>query len=162
MVCRVIQRCIRKHVALTFGFGRTDDLPDGPTPQDIRQILHMIEHGAAMQKPYRYDWTSTPTSLYNTCVENAFCSDFSATVQSGHYDLNRIPQRYRSRDSIVKAYRRHFTHLKKRWISQKNPPLDSQKTTKAKHYARNSRIGTVSQMSHHLQYLVHRFSPDLP
>ncbi|KAI1785853.1 hypothetical protein LXA43DRAFT_1065530 [Ganoderma leucocontextum] len=45
--------------------------------------------GVPMPKPYRYDWTTTPTSLYNICVETAFGFDFWASRIEGIWRIGR-------------------------------------------------------------------------
>ncbi|KAI0694230.1 hypothetical protein C8T65DRAFT_744428 [Cerioporus squamosus] len=137
-----LRRCIRKHVGLTFGFRGTDSLPSAPSDQDIRSALALIDRGGRMQKPYRYDWRSPPTALYNVCVENAFSADFWASARGGQYDLTLIPEDYQSREPFIDAYRRYMIYLKKCWSEQQQAPSAGQKAAKAKHYSRNSRIGT--------------------
>ncbi len=112
----------------------------------MRNVLEDIDHRRSISKPYRVDWNTPPTSLYNICIENAFCADFWASVEGGQYDIAMIPARYRDRESFVGIYRRHLLHLRKCWASQVQPPPESQKTAKAKHYARNSRMGTVCSL----------------
>lgn len=139
------QRCIRKHIKLTFGFNRTDSMPDVPSAEGIRKVLGRVERGESLSKPYRFDWTSAPSSVYNLCIENYFSTDFWASVEAGEYDLTLIPAIYQRRDNFIKLYRRHLAHLRKCWTTQQNPPQESHKLAKAKHYARNSRIGTVGR-----------------
>ncbi|KAI0703514.1 hypothetical protein C8T65DRAFT_696744 [Cerioporus squamosus] len=138
-----LRRCIRKHVGLTFGFRGTDSLPSPPSEQDIRSALALIDHGGRLQKPYRYDWRSPPTALYNVCVENAFSADFWASARGGQYDITLIPEDYQSREPFIDAYRRYMIYLKKCWSEQQQAPSAGQKAAKAKHYSRNSRIGTT-------------------
>ncbi|KAI0706637.1 hypothetical protein C8Q76DRAFT_696813 [Earliella scabrosa] len=137
------RRCIRKHMKLTFGFNHTDALPEAPSAEEVRELLCRVNRGASLPKPYRVDWTNTPTSVYNLCVENAFAADFWASVMAGQYNIDLIPAPYQDREGFIKLYRRHLTHLRKCWATQQDPPLESQKVAKAKHYARNSRIGTT-------------------
>ncbi|KAI0745550.1 hypothetical protein C8Q76DRAFT_688603 [Earliella scabrosa] len=137
------RRCIRKHMKLTFGFNRTDALPEAPSPEEVRGLLRRVNRGESLPKPYRVDWTNTATSVYNVCVENAFCADFWASAIAGQYDINLIPAPYQDREGFIKLYRRHLAHLRKCWVAQQDPPLESEKVAKAKHYARNSRIGTT-------------------
>ena len=138
-----IQRCIRKHVGLTFGFRRTDSLPNPPSEREMREALLRIDLGEGLPKPYRFDWQSPPTTLYNMCVENAFSADFWASARGGQYDINLIPREYQEREPFIEAFRRYITYLNKCWSSQQQPPPQEEKVAKAKHYSRNSRVGTV-------------------
>ncbi|TFK83808.1 hypothetical protein K466DRAFT_567606 [Polyporus arcularius HHB13444] len=138
-----LRRCIRKHVGLTFGFRGTDSLPSPPSDQDIKRVLALIDRGGRLEKPYRYDWRSPPTALYNVCVENAFSADFWASARGGQYDLTLIPEDYQSREPFIEAYRGYMIYLKKCWSERQQAPSAGQKAAKAKHYSRNSRIGTT-------------------
>lgn len=109
----------------------------------MHRILQSMNRGEPMQKPFRFDWRDAPTSIYNLCIENYFSSDFWASVDGGQYDANLIPQYYRTTEAFSKLYRRHIVHLRKCWATQQHPPSETQRAEKAKHYARNSRIGTV-------------------
>lgn len=141
------QRCIRKHVGLSFGFQRSASLPNPPSEHQMRDALWQIEHGQVLPKPYRFDWRSPPTTLYNMCVENAFSADFWASARGGQYDVNLIPKEYQERGPFIEAYRRYITYLKKCWASQQEPPPEEEQVAKARHYSRNSRVGTVNRFS---------------
>ncbi|RPD52503.1 hypothetical protein L227DRAFT_568553 [Lentinus tigrinus ALCF2SS1-6] len=138
-----LRRCLRKHAKLTLGFNSTDALPSAPSDEETRHMLQNLNHGEALRKPFQINWRDPPTSVYNVCVENSFSADFWAAVDGGQYDAALIPERYRERETFIRVYRRHIAHLKKCWTTQQNPPGESQKKEKARHYARNSRIGTT-------------------
>ncbi|RPD53498.1 hypothetical protein L227DRAFT_567950 [Lentinus tigrinus ALCF2SS1-6] len=144
-------RCLRKHVKLTMGFSKTDALPNAPSDEEIRRMLHHLNRGEALQKPFRVNWRDPPTSTYNVCVENAFSADFWAGVNGGQYDIALIPERYREQEAFNKVYRRHIAHLRKCWTAQQNPTGETQKKEKARHYARNSRMSTVRILHAHIK-----------
>lgn len=138
------QRCIRKHVGLTFGFQRSASLPDPPSELEMREALQCIDRGRNLSKPYRFDWRSPPTALYNVCVENAFSADFWASARGGQYEITLIPTEYQERELFIEAYRRYMAYLKKCWSAQQQPAPHEEKVARAKHYSRNSRVGTVN------------------
>ncbi len=61
-------------------------MPSAPSDQSLRNVLEDIDRRRSISKPYRVDWNTPPTSLYNICIENAFCADFWASVEGGQYD----------------------------------------------------------------------------
>ncbi|KAI0365294.1 hypothetical protein BV20DRAFT_982669 [Pilatotrama ljubarskyi] len=71
-----LRRCIRIHVAQTFGFGDSKVVPAPPDDVQRADVLAYVARQRAIPKPYLYDWGDTPLALYNVCVEEAFCGDF--------------------------------------------------------------------------------------
>ncbi|KAI1787876.1 hypothetical protein LXA43DRAFT_1064047 [Ganoderma leucocontextum] len=107
-----VRRCVRKHVALAFGFSPTGAVPISPSEQFKNHVLSNVNHGGLVQKPFMYDWQSPPSSLYNLCIEGAFCVDFWGSVESGVYDLDRIPPKYQRRRPFVKTLRTYLSYIK--------------------------------------------------
>lgn len=141
--CYAFKRSIRTHVALTFGFSDSRRLPDAPSRDAMNTSIDQINRGGFLQKPFLFDWRNPPTSTYNMCIENAFYQDLLTCVQAGKYRLELIPEHCRSRKKIVELYRKHLAHLKKCWITQQRPLPAQQALIQARHYSRNSRMGTV-------------------
>lgn len=115
----------------------------------MQHQLQSLNRGETLQKPFQVNWRDPPTSVYNVCVENSFSADFWAAVDGGQYDINLMPVKYRAPDTFVRLYRRHIAHLRKCWTAQQNPGGEPQRREKARHYARNSRIGTVRTCGRH-------------
>ena len=60
-----------------------------------------------------YDWKSPPSSLYNLCIEGAFCADFWASTKSGLNDLDKISPGYQERWRFIGTLRTYLTHIKR-------------------------------------------------
>lgn len=109
----IFQRCIRSHVAATFGFSPTGAVLAPPTEEFKERILLTINQGGAVPKPYVYDWDSAPSSLYNLCIESSFSADFWIAAEGGLYVLEFIPRHYQRRKPFIKALRTYLRHIKR-------------------------------------------------
>ncbi|KAI1782720.1 hypothetical protein LXA43DRAFT_1068339 [Ganoderma leucocontextum] len=107
------RRCIRKHVAFTFGFSPTGAVLAPPSEEFRNHVLSHVNRGGIIQRPFVYDWKSPPSSLYNLCIEGAFCADFWASVESGLYDLDQIPPAYQERRRFIETLRTYLAHVKR-------------------------------------------------
>lgn len=138
----VLQRCIRKHVAVTFGFSPTGAVLAPPTQQFKDHILWTVNQGGIVGKPYIYNWNSPPSALYNVCIESSFSVDFWTAAKSGLYDLEYIPRRYQRRKPFIKALRTYLHHIKR--MLRLASATHSSQLAFAQHCAATSRKATVS------------------
>ncbi len=139
--CSGHKRCVREHVKDTFVVVGTAELP---TPEKQADMLENVAAGSFLPKPFDYDWSSSFSSSYNQCVEEAFSSDFWACADAGKYDVAHIPLQYQSREGFIALLRRHLGHKKRKWVESQRNPSASRTRAVASHYARNSRIRTAS------------------
>ncbi len=136
---------MRQHVEETFGIKAYGGNPPPPPTQDQQVvILRSIAAGGTLQKPFLYDWCSHPTTDYNVCIEEAFCTDFWANVAGGTYALRDIPPRYQSQKGFIGVLRTHLAGRRQKWLkARRTPPTAAQRIATAKHNTRNSRVATV-------------------
>ncbi|KAI0642150.1 hypothetical protein C8Q79DRAFT_929632 [Trametes meyenii] len=132
------EMCIRKHAKSTLD----DQLPSA---EQQTQLLELLALGGALEKPFLYDWSSPPSTSYNQCIVEAFCVDFWDRADAGEYDVDEIPLPYQGQERFVAAVQRHLGHRRRKWLKTHQEPIsDAQKQVVARHYARNSRVRTVS------------------
>lgn len=97
-----------------------------------------------------FDWGSSLSSDWNTCVQNYFFDDFRAAVRGHKYSRQLIPSQYlQEREDFMRIYKTHMTHLKKIWTLQQRPTDHAQRISTQKNSSRNSRIMTVNKMLTH-------------
>lgn len=142
LVYLAFQRCIRRHVATTFGFTPTGAVLAPPTEEFKKHVLLTVNQGGTLEKPYVYDWDSPPSALYNLCIESSFSADFWAAAESGLYDLEFIPRRYQRRKPFINAFRTYLRHIKR--MLRLASATHSHQVAFTKRCATTSRKATVS------------------
>lgn len=130
-----------------LGFSTTDRLPYRPPPDLVAEELDRINHGLDAHNRFMYDLGADLNSTWNICVQKYFFYDFWAAVQAQTYVADGIPPIFQEREPFARVFNRHMMHLK-RMAKKQQKPFDATDDSKyKKHYARNSRIMTVSTYS---------------
>lgn len=128
----------------TFGIDSDGRIPAPPSQETQSRTIEDVAEGAFLPKPFLYDWSSPPTTVYNRCIEDAFCADFWLSVMGGAYTLSQIPPRYQREDGFLEVLRTHVRGLRSKWMkTQKTPLSASQEVAIAQRNARVSRVATV-------------------
>lgn len=128
----------------TFGIDSDGRIPAPPSQEAQSRTIEDVAEGGSLPKPFLYDWSSPPTTVYNRCIEDSFCTDFWLSVMGGAYTLGQIPPRYQRENGFLEVLRTHLRGLRRKWMKSQRTPLPaSQEVAIAQRNAQVSRIATV-------------------